>query len=285
MPWALILHGGAGTLKPENFAAKRTGLMAALEAGRRKLADQAPALDAVETAVRVMEEDIVFNAGLGSVRNGRGDVEMDAAIMDGTTLDVGAVAALRGIKHPVSVARALLREKPVLLVADGAHAFARGIGAECAPAQAASTSLQEELDTVGCIALDGAGNIAVATSTGGLAGKWPGRIGDAPLAGSGFYAETKIGGVAFSGEGEAMIRTALAARAMTEIPQLTVQIAMDRAMERIALLDAKGGGIALDATGAFGWAHNTSHFGVGMVREGDAPVIHLHRADAASAGN
>jgi beta-aspartyl-peptidase (threonine type) len=278
-PYALILHGGAGTLKRPHFNAKRAGLATAIAVGRNVLEGNGTALDAVEAAVRSMEDDPAFNAGYGSVWNSRGEIEMDAAIMDGTTLDIGAVGALQGVRYPVAVARALLREKPVLLVAEGAEAFAREIGAERARTEAVTTEGQEELDTVGCIALDRNGDIAVATSTGGLSGKHPGRVGDAPLAGAGFYAETKIGGVAFSGEGEAVIRTALAARAMAEILQLTPQIAMERAMERIALIGAKGGGIALDATGAFGWAHNTSHFGIAFAREGEEPEIHLARTN------
>src|SRR6516164_6755833 len=128
--WRLILHGGAGRPAPDRAEASRAGILAAAAVGRGVLQAGGSALDAVEQAIRALEDDPAFNAGFGSVLNAEGEVEMDAAIMDGSTLDFGGVAAVKGLVHPISVARALLGEKPILLAAEGARRFAEQIGAE-----------------------------------------------------------------------------------------------------------------------------------------------------------
>jgi L-asparaginase / beta-aspartyl-peptidase len=277
--WALILHGGARTIEPGDEERNRTGVAQALAAGKRLLTEGTCALDVAEEVIRVLEDHPAFNAGLYCVLNSEGKIQLDAAIMDGTTLDVGAVAALEGILHPVSVARKLLREDTVFLAGAGAKAFADAHGAEPLPDKVPEPSKHKGHDTVGCVVLDGQGDIAVAVSTGGLSGKLPGRVGDSPLAGCGFYAESAVGGLCFSGEGEAVIRSILAARAMADLEKLSSQEAMDRAVGRIAALQAEVGGIALDAQGRFGWAHNSTHFAVGMQREGEEPEIYLQRTE------
>jgi beta-aspartyl-peptidase (threonine type) len=277
--WALILHGGAATVQPHDYEIKRAALFEALSAGRLVLEQGLPATTAVEAAVRAMEDNATFNAGHGSVKNLDGEVELDAALMDGTTHEVGAVAVLRSVRHPISVATALLREKTVLLAGEGAYRFAKSIKAEPPKADTGVSSSSAGHDTVGCVALDLLGTIAVATSTGGLAGKLPGRVGDSPIVGCGFLAESTVGGIAFSGEGEAIMRTVLAAHAMNDIVPLGVQVAMERSVERVVLLDAEVGGIALNAAGEFGWAHNSTHFPVGMMRRYDEPRVYMSRGE------
>jgi len=284
MSWALIIHGGAGRLAAGRREAARSGCAAALEAGCAVLARGGSALDAVEAAVRVMEDDPVFNAGYGSVLNAAGEVELDAAIMDGATLDVGGVAAVQGVRHPVSVARRLVRERPILLAAEGARAFAARRGAElCAPEDMIHpdrrTAMPGGNDTVGAVALDAAGNLAAAGSTGGLAGKMPGRIGDTPIPGAGLYADNPRGGVALSGEGEAIARLTLAARIMDDLAGGGApQAAVESAVARLAAL-GEGGAIALSRAGLFGWAHNAPDFTVGLARDDLPPRVHLSKAE------
>jgi beta-aspartyl-peptidase (threonine type) len=283
MPWALIIHGGAGRLASSQRKACRAGCAAALAAGSAVLAGGGTALDAVECAIRLMEDDPAFNAGTGAVQNAEGEVELDAAMMDGATLDVGGVAAIRGVRHPISIARLLLRETPILLAATGAQAFARAHGAEpAAPddlfASSAVPAVDGGGDTVGAVALDGADNLAAGGSTGGLAGKLPGRIGDTPLPGAGFYADNGRGGVALSGEGEAIARLALATRIMHELAAGDPQAAVARAIADLARL-GEGGAICLSPQGRIGWAHNTPDFTVGIARDGMAPRVYLAKAE------
>ena len=286
MTWAIILHGGASEIAPERQNASRVGCLTALSAGQAVLERGGAALDAVEAAVRILEDDPTFNAGFGSVLNSDGEVEMDAAIMDGATLDVGGVAAVKGVRHPVSVARMLLREKPILLVAEGARRFAQEKGAEvCAPRDMISLRRQATVanaghDTVGCVAIDRARNIAAAASTGGLSGKMPGRVGDSPLPGCGLYADDDLGGVCLSGEGERIARAMLAARAMVALETQDPQTAADQALERLRLVGGEAGAIVLDRSGRIGWAHNSPHFAVAYATEGRRePRACLSRAE------
>jgi beta-aspartyl-peptidase (threonine type) len=275
--WAVILHGGAGSIKTEGEEARRRGLMAVLARAEAAVNAGGSAVDIAVTTVRALEDEPVFNAGLSSVLNSEGQREMDAAVMDGATLDVGAVCALQGFRHPVSIAKALLRKKTVLLASGGARAFALAHDAERLPEGPLPPSADDG-DTVGCIVLVN-GNLALATSTGGLRGKPPGRVGDTPLAGAGFYVENGIGGVTFSGQGEAVIRTALSARAIADLARMMPQKAMDHAMERISKLDAPGGGIALNAGGQIGWAHNCPHFSVGVLTPQHGARAFLKRSE------
>jgi beta-aspartyl-peptidase (threonine type) len=275
--WALALHGGQREIPAGEHEASRRGCTAALAAGTAILEGGGSALEAVEAVLRLMEDDPVFNAGTGSARNADGEVEMDAAVMDGATLDLGGVAAIRGVLHPVSVARLLLREKPVLLVAEGARRFAEARGAELGEVAGKPGT---GCDTIGCVALDAAGHIAAATSTGGLDGSMPGRVGDSPLAGCGLYADDGSGGVAFSGFGEEIARGMLAARVIHlleagEAPEA----AAEAAIRRIAALRSEAGGIVVDRFGRIGWAHNGANFAVGLAAEGASPRVHLSKAE------
>ena len=271
--WAIAVHGGACRIPSALQAPRREGCAAALQAGKMILERGGSALEAVKAAVCLLEDDPLFNAGRGSVANADGEVEMDAGIMDGATLDVGAVACVRFLYNPVEAAHAMLREPPVLLVGAGAEAFAtaRGI-AECKEGIRPATHDGGNHDTVGCVARDREGHVAAATSTGGLAGTLTGRVGDAPLPGCGFYAEDGIGAVSLSGDGEAIARTLLAARVMRALETKGAGAAAATIFEPLARLGAEAGVILLDRDGAIGVAHNSPHFAAAHAREGMDPI-------------
>jgi len=249
--WALIVHGGAKAIAPDKAEANRAGCLAAARVGAEILRGDS-ALAAAEAAVRHLENDATFNAGIGSVPNADGDLEMDAAIMDGTTLAAGAVAAVRRIRNPIGAAAKLLDALPVLLVGEGAERFAPPAGGS------------PEHDTVGCVAMDAAGHVAAATSTGGLTGQHPGRVGDAPIPGAGLYADDQLGGVAFSGDGESILRTMLAARVMQALETRTATPAAEAALARLGRVGGEAGAIVIDKAGRFGVAHNSEHFALDL---------------------
>jgi L-asparaginase / beta-aspartyl-peptidase len=282
--WSVMVHGGARTIPPEAEAANRAGCLAAVETASAILEAGGSAVDAVVAAVRALESDPTFNAGVGAVRNRDGDVELDAAVMDGDTLDVGAVAGLRGYRHPVQVARALLRDDAALLVGAGADAFAAAVGATAWPirARAIKASAPAGCDTVGCVAYDRRGALAVAMSTGGLGGVRPGRVGDTPIPGAGFYAEGAVGATAFSGDGEAILRLALAGRLMQILPGMGAARAAAMAVGQMARVGGEAGCIVLDAVGMAGFAHNSDHFAVACAREGERPRTFLHQDEIGS---
>jgi L-asparaginase / beta-aspartyl-peptidase len=268
----IIVHGGAGA-NPADAGEFRQGVRSAVLAGWQLLAAGASALDAVEAAVRALEDDPRFNAGRGSVLNRDGAIEMDASIMEGDRLQCGAVAALAGVANPITAARRVLESRRhVLLVGDGALAFARAAGIpECDPASLITDRQRKrhaELarqpagrsgGTVGAVALDRAGTIAAATSTGGTPGKLPGRVGDSALIGAGTYADSSLGGVSCTGDGEAIVRVVLAHRALAYLkdaddPDYAAKVAVD-------LLTEEGGGqgglILIDWRGRAGYATST----------------------------
>jgi beta-aspartyl-peptidase (threonine type) len=273
--WSLILHGGAKEVPPGTAAANRHGCLAALESGTNVLRSGGSALDAIEAAVRVLEDNPCFNAGYGSVLNADGHVEMDAAFMDGATLDIGAVAAIRGVRHPASVARLMLREPPILLTAEGARRFAAERRAElCDPATMIAPQADDPApsrlghDTVGVVARDEAGNFAVCTSTGGLPGCLPGRVGDSPMPGCGFYADNHRGGVALSGDGEHIARRLLAGHAMRVLETTAAQSAAEQVIDHLSRVGGEVGAIVLDRYGGIGWAHNSANFAVAYAASG-----------------
>jgi len=269
----IIVHGGAGADPAEGRDELRQGVRAAALAGWRVLATGGPALDAVEQAVRALEDHPRFNAGRGSALTREGTIEMDASIMEGDRLDCGAVAAVPRIANPITLARRVLEaRRHVMLVGDGALAFARSVGiAECDAASlvtdrqrtrhaelaARSPALGD--GTVGAVALDRNGTIAAATSTGGTAGKLPGRVGDSALIGCGTYAESSIGGVSCTGDGEAIIRVVLGHRALDYLknaddPDYAARVAVDLLVEEGR---GHGGLILLDWRGRTGYAFST----------------------------
>ena len=192
---AIIVHGGAGAIKDDTLPARLRGCKEAALAGWRILERGGSALDAVEAAVVELEDNPLFNAGTGSTLNRLGRIEMDAAIMEGKSLRAGAVAAVSGVKNPINLARRVMEDgRHVMLAGEGALLFAREIGVpECSPEELIVENAQKLWDerhgTVGCVAIDGGGASAVATSTGGTFNKLPGRVGDSPLLGCGTYAD------------------------------------------------------------------------------------------------
>ena len=282
--WALIVHGGAKEIKPEERDENRAGCLQALAAGQDILERGGTALDAVEASIRVLEALPIFNAGLGSALNILGEVEMCAALMDGNTLEVGAVGALMGVRHPVSVARKILPQEPVLLVGEGAYLFARENHAElCDPRELIVEKRKESLehlhDTVGAVALDMNGNLAAGTSTGGLTGAMKGRMGDSAVPGCGYYADNRIGAVAISGHGEGIARIAAAAQIMAAIERDGPETAIAKALSQMTRVGGDAGAIAIDKKGQIGWWHNSPDFAVSMAASDAPPKIWLNNQE------
>lgn len=266
--WAVIVHGGAKAIKPELVERNRAGCCRAAEAAARLLAEGGTAVAAAEAAVRHLEDDPVFNAGFGSVLTSDGAVEMDAAIMDGSTLQIGGVANVRRLRNPVSVAAAMLPEREVLIAGEGAERFAFNNGFElCDPATMVSPeALASEVahDTVGCVVLDTTGRLAAATSTGGLPGKHPGRIGDSPIPGCGLYADDQCGAVSLSGVGESIMRLTLAAQVTRLLESHGAAEAAERAIAMLDRVGGDAGAIVVSRDGGLGVAHNSPHFAVAL---------------------
>ncbi|MDZ4859276.1 MAG: isoaspartyl peptidase/L-asparaginase family protein [Candidatus Hydrogenedentes bacterium] len=257
--YAIIIHGGAGQWPSERLHRAQEGVERALHVGTSILIRNGTALDAVENAVRILEDDPVFDAGTGSYANTDGEVEMDAIIADGATGKFGAVAAIRNVRNPVSVARKIMEETPhCLLAGNGATRFAHANGFEFTPTQILLGDAASPLgDTVGAVALDERGHIAVATSTGGTRGKMPGRVGDSPLFGCGAYANINCG-VSTTGVGEYIMRTLLAKTVGDGIDRgLTPALAIKGALAKLEHIGGHGGIIALDREGRVGFVCNT----------------------------
>jgi L-asparaginase / beta-aspartyl-peptidase len=266
---AIIVHGGAGSIKDDSLPARLEGCRRAALTGWQLLKAGGAALDAVEAAVVALENNPLFNAGAGSTLNSLGKVEMDAAVMEGDSLRAGAVAALTAIKNPIKVARRILEDgRHIMLAGDGALLFAREIGfPECSPeslvVERERTRWESKHGTVGCVAFDASGRLAVATSTGGIFNKLPGRVGDSPLIGCGTYADN-VGAVSCTGHGEAIIRVVLA-KATIDILSggANSQSAAQQAMELLATKTQSSGGLILiDRHGTIGYARNTTHMPV-----------------------
>jgi L-asparaginase / beta-aspartyl-peptidase len=265
LTWSAIVHGGAKDIKPRDREPNREGCLAALAAAQGVLERGGSAIEAVCAAVKVFEDNPTFNAGKGSEPNEEGDIEMCAALMEGDQLKVGAVAAIRGVRNPVCVAAAMLDEEPILLVAEGARAFAQRKGAELCTTEdlkAQRAPAEGRHETVGCVALDQDGNLSVATSTGGLGGSPPGRVGDSPQPGCGFYADNFMGAVAYSGDGEQIARLTLASRTMRHLEIEDPVAAVRKALAALDRTGGEAGGIAMDKAGRIGWAHVSPHFAV-----------------------
>jgi isoaspartyl peptidase/L-asparaginase-like protein (Ntn-hydrolase superfamily) len=259
--FAIAVHGGAGNWPPAAEGRAVAGVEAAVAAGHAVLAAGGAALDAVQAAVIVLEDDPAFNAGRGAVLHEEGGVLHDAAIMRGADRAAGAVAALQGIRNPVRAARAVLEEgRHVLLVGEPAGAFARSAGLETAAESwfrtperelALQRGLSSREGTVGAVARDARGGVAAATSTGGTNGKHPGRVGDSPLLAAGTWADDATVAVSCTGDGEAIIRTALAHEidALMRHAGLPLDAACERALSGLAPRGGTGGLIAVGAAG------------------------------------
>jgi L-asparaginase / beta-aspartyl-peptidase len=286
--WRLVVHGGAGSERiaqddPRHEAAAREGLSQALDAGAAILSKGGGALDAVEAAARLLEENACFNAGRGSVLTEHGEVELDAAIMDGRGRRAGAVAGIKTTRAPVSLARRLLEHGPhVFLAGDAADHFAKVAGLEqvdngffilperqrqLEEARAAGALADPiKYGTIGAVAVDLTGNVAAATSTGGITAKRWGRVGDSPLIGAGTYADDRAAAVSATGSGEYFIR-AVAAHQLAERVRLrgqSLQEALDSVLDDIRSLGGKGGLIAVTPNGDAAWAFTTPAMYRGM---------------------
>src|SRR5437879_10263801 len=292
---ALIVHGGAWDIPDEAIDACKSGCHRALSAGWAILSGGGSALDAIEVAIMVLEDDPVFDAGYGSHLNLDGHVECDAIIMNGTTLRAGAAATLQRVKNPIQAARKILENCPhMMLVAKGAERVQKKQGIRlCKPEEMVSEAEYEawmkcksdkhaaephrghEQGTVGSVAIDAAGNLFAATSTGGTCCKLPGRVGDSPLIGCGCYADSQAGGVSCTGYGEAIMKIVMAKTAVDflrrdssneEEKRTVAQQAVQNAVQLLAERGRGTGGlILLDRFGTPAFAFNTPRMAYGFV--------------------
>lgn len=287
--FALALHGGAGTLvkgmmTEEKEVAYKEALSNALNAGIRILEIGGSAILAVEETVKVLEDSPLFNAGKGSVFTNQGTHEMDASIMDGSNLQAGAVAMVSGIKNPISLAKdVMLRSEHVFLAGEGALKFAQDMNYEFLEADYffdqfrfdqwqeiknsdtfqldhSQSKKDEKFGTVGAVSLDQYGNLAAATSTGGMTNKKWGRVGDSPMIGAGTYANNETCAVSCTGSGEYFIRnvTAFQVSSLIELAGMTLEEATHEVVQdRLLKLGGDGGLIAVDKNGNISLAFNT----------------------------
>ena len=289
--WRLVIHGGAGSERiahddPAHEASALAGLAESLEAGSRILASGGTAIDAVEAAARMLEENPCFNAGRGSVLTEQGEVELDAAIMEGRGRRAGAVSGIKTTRAPISLARRLMEQGPhVVLAGTAADRFAAAAGIEqvsndffILPER--RRQLQEALaagsaadpikyGTIGSVALDVRGNVAAATSTGGITAKRWGRVGDSPLIGAGTYADNRAAAISATGSGEYFIRAVAAheVAARVRLAGETLQQAIDGVLADIEDLGGKGGLIAVGPNGEAAWGFTTPAMYRGMADE------------------
>ena len=309
--FGLVIHGGAGTMEraqmmPEREQEYRAGLERSLKTGLEILQRDGSSLDATEAAVRVLEDDPHFNAGKGAVFTSAGTNELDASIMDGQTLKAGAVASVKRIKNPISLARLVMEKSPhVMLDCAGAEAFAKEQGIELVDQKYFFTqerwdalqrikeadkhggaggkkfiiSEQDRHGTVGAVALDGNGNLAAATSTCGMTNKRPGRIGDSPVIGAGTYANNATCAVSGTGDGEYFIRATVAhdISALMEYRGMPLQDAAQSALDKAAKLGGTGGLIAIDKNGNIALPFNTSGMYRGYVDASGKIVVDIYR--------
>ncbi|MGK4331279.1 isoaspartyl peptidase/L-asparaginase family protein [Lonsdalea quercina] len=315
----IVIHGGAGAIaraamNSEKEQRYRAALQEIVRSGQAVLANNGSALDAVTEAVRLLEECPLFNAGKGSVFTHEGTHELDASMMDGRTLDAGAVAGVSHIRNPILAARKVLEHSPhVMFTAEGAESFALKHGLEMVESDffftddryeqllqaqangggivldhdgAGSLSGGDPIDpfnkygTVGAVALDAAGNLAAATSTGGMTNKQVGRVGDSPVIGAGCYANNQTVAVSCTGTGEVFMRTVAAydVSALMEYAGLPLAQATERVvMNKVARLGGSGGLIAVDHAGNIALTFNSEGMYRGYGYVGAEPVVEIYR--------
>jgi L-asparaginase / beta-aspartyl-peptidase len=307
-----VIHGGAGTITrtsmtPEMEQQYRADLEKALRAGHDILAKGGTSLDAVEAAIRLLEDSPLFNAGKGAVFTHEGKNELDASIMDGKTLKAGAVAGVTIIKNPITAARAVMeKSKHVMMVGRGAELFATKMGLEIVDPSYFWTerrwkALQRELldeqkpqseatplpageikkyGTVGALALDQSGNLAAGTSTGGMSNKMYGRVGDSPIIGAGTYADNNSCAVSGTGDGEYFIRLSVARdiAALVSYRGMTVQQAGDEVIhKKLTALGGEGGVIILDAKGNVAMPFNSEGMYRGWIGADGVPHVLIYK--------
>ncbi len=310
--YALVIHGGAGTILKKNMTDEREKeyrdkLNEVLEAGEKVLAEGGTSLEAVVTAIKIMENSPLFNAGKGAVFTHDGKNELDASIMDGSNLNAGAVAGITTVKNPITAALAVMvNSEHVMLSGTGAEAFAADQELEIVEPSYFFTERRKKsleraikreqegqgyyLDpqeiknfkygTVGCVALDQYGNIAAGTSTGGMTNKKWGRIGDAPIIGSGTYANNETCGVSATGHGEYFIRAQVAhdISARMEYKGIPLQEAADEVvMKKLVEMGGSGGIIALDAKGNVSMTFNSEGMYRGFVKSDGSKKVMIYK--------
>ncbi|GHO85554.1 isoaspartyl peptidase/L-asparaginase family protein [Dictyobacter formicarum] len=293
MSIALIVHGGAGDIKADRFEGAKAGCKEAALIGWRVLQDGGSALDAVEAAVRALEDNPNFNAGRGSCLNKEGKIEMDAGIMDGHTLNVGSIAGVELIQNPITLARRVMESEHTFLIGAGAQFFAREQGISLCRNEDLLTERQYEAwkhhthssltyeaktdtkqkkvqkhGTVGAVAIDSTGKLAAATSTGGMANKYPGRVGDSPLVGCGFYAD-EYAAISCTGYGEDFTRLMIAQRAAAYVAQgYDARQAGEAAIDFLSRhAEGDGGLIIVDRHGNVSKARNSKHIAHAYINE------------------
>jgi L-asparaginase / beta-aspartyl-peptidase len=324
--WAIVIHGGAGDIEraklgPQGDANYRASLAKVVQAGAQVLDRGGSSLDAVEAAIRVLEDDPLFNSARGAVFTAEGKTELDAAIMDGATMRAGAVADVTHTRYPITLARSVMEKTPyVFLVGPGADAYSVQAGMEQVNASyfftesrwqslvkqlqkegkpvpprpegapppggpvVPTAQLEETADThrygtVGVVALDRAGNVAAGTSTGGLQGKMPGRVGDSPVIGAGTYASNQSCAVSGTGVGEFFIRYTVARQvcALVQYKGLPLQQAADEVIHKqLAPIHGDGGVIAITPDGQLAWSFNTSGMFRARQAEGGSIEVHIY---------
>lgn len=282
---ALIVHGGAGDIPAADHALYLAGCRHAAQVAWKLLDNGSTALHAVESAVRILEDDPTFDSGRGSVLNAAGEIELDALIMDGATLNLGAVIAVQGIANPITLARLVMTDTPHhVLAGEGAKAFAieKGVPIVSTADLATQRTLERfharktaqlstpapgSTGTCGAVAFDRHGHVAAATSTGGTAHKLPGRVGDSPLVGSGGYADDQTGAASATGEGESIMRVVLSKTATDAIGrELDAQAAADYAVRvLVERVNGQGGLIVVDHNGNIGFAHSTPYLSAAWI--------------------
>ncbi|HEY0322998.1 MAG TPA: isoaspartyl peptidase/L-asparaginase [Pyrinomonadaceae bacterium] len=314
-----VMHGGAGTITRQNMtpeleASYQAKLKEALLLGYQILKDGKPGLDAIEAAIRLLEDSPLFNAGKGAVLTSVGTVELDASIMEGSTLKAGAVASLKHIKNPISLARLVMEKSPhVMMVSEGAEDFAKQLGIEMMPNEyflterrlkelqkkkeeeqqkkqshfyreplyepVASTVEPEKYGTVGAVALDRAGNLSAGTSTGGISNKKFGRVGDSPIIGAGTYANNRTCAVSCTGDGEYFIRSVVAydISAMVEYRGLSLKEATQTVLDKVDKIGGKGGLIAIDRNGQISMPFTTAGMYRGSIGADGKPFVAIYR--------
>lgn len=300
--WSLVVHGGAGLITPDKMKpgqedAIRAALARALDAGAAILSDGGTSLDAVEAAVRVLEDDPNFNAGHGAALSFDGVAELDAAIIDGRNRDAGAVARVTTTRNPVSLARAVMdNSRHVFLAGIGADAFSQASGVEQADPEwfitperranlielkahsADAYDVDMKYGTVGAVALDIHGHVAAATSTGGVTGKRWGRIGDSPVIGAGTYADDRAGAVSATGSGEYFIRAGVAHEICSRVRLVGEDILTSAGvvMADVTALGGSGGVIVVSPGGDAGWSFTTPGMFRGKVSSTTAPEVAIY---------
>ena len=301
--FGLVIHGGAGSIlksnmTPEKEAEYISKLNEALQTGYKILENGGSSLDAVVTVINIMEDSPLFNAGKGAVLTEKGIAELDASIMDGKTLKAGAVAGVKHIKNPITLARLVMDKSPhVMLMGDGAEEFAKENGMEMVDNDYFITpdrwqqyqkmkeaqdkkSKEEKHGTVGCVALDKNGNLAAGTSTGGMMMKKFGRVGDSPIIGAGTFADNNTCAVSGTGYGEYFIRLSVARDISDLMAYKNISLndaANEVIMKKLPQLGGTGGIIAIDKNGTVAMPFNTDGMYRGYFISGDNPVIKIYK--------